>query len=104
MQPVLGGGGATRDSVSQASAEIDGRGFGEVLGRAGQLSDPEAERVCLNQNLVVEDEVVRVALIRNGLQDVASISAKAGVVLGEFLPDDDVLEQRERPVGHVLVE
>src|SRR3954468_9837024 len=103
MQPVPRGGGATRDSVAQASAEIDARSFGEVLGRTGQLGDPKAERVCLDQNLVVEDEVVRVALIGNALQDLASISAKAGVVLRQLLPDDDVLEQRERPVGHVLV-
>jgi hypothetical protein len=48
------------ESVLDAAAEIDGRGFLEILGGAGKFADAKAEVNALGEHLVVENEIVAI--------------------------------------------
>ena len=54
------GGGEHAQAILHAAAEIDGGGFLEVLGGAGDFADVEAKHDGLGDHLVVEDKVVGV--------------------------------------------
>ena len=58
----------------------------------------------LHEDLIVENEIVRVTVQRQRLQNAAAEGAIAGVILGELPPAQEVLEQRQRAVGDVFVE
>ena len=91
-------------AVFHAAAEIDGGGLLEILRRAGNLADAEAEIHTLRQHLVVEDEVLRVLQQRQRGQHLAAEGAIAGVVFGELDAQEYVLEGGEEAVGNVFVE
>src|SRR5690242_19984993 len=103
LQSVLQRGGQHPQPVLHAAAEIDGGGFGEVLGGAGDFSDVEAEIDALRQHLVVEDKIVGVFQQRQLLQNPAAEGAIAGVVFGKLGAQKPVLHQGQAAVGNVLV-
>ena len=102
-QPVLDGRLQHAHAVPDAPPQVYRRRVGLVTGRAGQLTDAGTRRQGLDEDLVVEDEVIRVALERDGGEQAAAERAQAGMVLGQLLAEHDVLGQGEEPVGDVLV-
>ena len=58
----------------------------------------------LDDELIVEDEVVRIVLKRDRLEEVARIGTKTGVVLRQLGVAHDVLNGGQSPVGDVFVE
>ena len=67
-------------AIAEAAAEADGRGFGEVAGRAGDLADLKAMTKDLGKHLVVEDEIVGVGRVVYGFEHLARKGPVAGVV------------------------
>src|SRR6266446_4860398 len=86
-----GGGAQDAEPVTHAGAESDRRRLGEVAAGARDLADREAQPDRLAEHLVVEQEVVRVLLERQRLEDGPRESAEAGVVLGELGAEEQVL-------------
>src|SRR5580658_684640 len=77
-------GGEDSEAILHAATEIDGRCFLEVLGGAGDFADAIAEVNGLRQNLIVEDEVIRVLQQRKIQEDLPAESPEAGVILGQL--------------------
>src|SRR6202035_4010544 len=64
VEPVVRAGPQYADAVLDAAPQVDRRRFVHVPGRAGQLADPGAGGDGLGDDLVVEHEVIGVALDR----------------------------------------
>ena len=103
-QPVVTGNAQHTTTVNEAAAHADGRGFRKVGGWTGYFGDVEAEEGGLNQYFVVEHEVIGVFSQRQALQHPARKGAVARVVLGQLLPDQQVLDRGQGAVGDVLVQ
>jgi len=58
----------------------------------------------LHEHLVVEDEAIVVLLERQRLQESARERAEARMVLGELLPDEQILDEGQNSVRDILVE
>src|SRR5512146_3589595 len=58
LQAELQRGGQHSQPVLHAAAEVDGRGFGKVLGGTRNFADVETEIHALGQHLVVENKVI----------------------------------------------
>jgi hypothetical protein len=90
--------------VDGAAAEIDGGGFREITGGTGDLAYPRAHQHGLRHYLVIEYEIVGIALQRHGLQQLPAVGPKAGVILGELGAHEQVLHQRQETIGDVLID
>ena len=104
LEAELEGGFEDSEAVDAGAAEVDGGGLFEVLGGAGDFADAEAEVSGLGEHLVVEDEVVGEVEEGKALEDGAAPATVAGVVLGDFLREQDVFSQGEEAVGEVFVD
>ena len=102
VPPVLQGRSKHAQAVTNALREVDRRRVGLIARRARELADPSSNRHGLDDQLVVENEAVRVVLQRKHLKQLAAVGAKTSVVLRELVTDDEVLEQRQDPVRDVL--
>src|SRR2546426_379175 len=102
-QPVLSARAQHAETVSDASAQVDRRRVGLVASRTGHLADPGANRNGLRDDLVVEDEIIGVALERQAGEQRAAESAQAGVIFRQFLLQEDVLNEGEEAVSDILV-
>ena len=91
-------------TILHAAAEVDGRRFFEIFGRARNFADAEAEVHALRQHLVVEDEVVGVFEQRQIQSGLAAEGAIAGVILRELDPQKQILKRGQKAVGDVFVE
>ena len=92
------------EAVGHRAAEIDRRCLVEVLGGTADLPEAHPLVLHLREDLIVEDEIVAVFVIIDGLKGSPAVGAVAGVVLGEFLSEQQVLDEREDAVRHVLVD
>ncbi len=90
--------------VGGISEAVDVADLVAVVGGDGDLGDVQAGIVQLDDDLGVEVEPVRVALEGDLLQGVDRVGAVSRVELGQLGPEGGVLEPREDPVAHVLVE
>jgi hypothetical protein len=91
------------ETVADAALQVDRRRVGRIAGRARHFADPRSHRDGLGDDLVVEDEIVGVALDRQAGEQPAAEGAQAGVVFRQFLAERNVLYEREEPVRDVLV-
>ena len=91
-------GGEHIKAVFHASAEIDRRGFLEILGRTGNFTDLKSKVHALREHLVVEDEVVGVLEQGQFSQDFAAECTITGVVLGE-LDSEEIDFQKRSAAG-----
>src|SRR6267143_2000315 len=80
-------------AVTDAPAEIYRGCFSHILCRTGNFADVAAQPEHLRQDLIVENEVVRVLFERQTLEEGAGKSAVAGVVFREFRAEQNVLKQ-----------
>src|SRR5439155_4793128 len=83
-EAVADAGREAAEAVTQRTAESDRGRLGRVAGGAADLGDRAPAPQDLGQDLVVEHEVVRVALERHALEQPARERAVAGVELGEL--------------------
>ena len=83
------------DPVFHASHEIYGRRLGKIFGRAGHLADSESEMNDLTKHLIVKDKVIVIRIERQVFEYGAVESPVSCMVFGKFLPDKDVLNQRQ---------
>src|ERR1019366_3132550 len=90
-------------SVLHAAPEIDGGGFLEILGGAGNFADAEPEVNALGEHLVVKNEIVAIFSEGQAGQHLAAESAIAGVILRQLDPQEKVFKSGEQPGGNVLV-
>src|SRR3954447_8715076 len=83
--------------VDDAALEPDGARFVEVPRRDRDLADSPSHprRDDLGDQLLVEDEVVAVELVRDRLEEAPAVGPEAGVVLREAEAEGDVLDGRE---------
>ena len=92
------------EAVLDGAWKVDGGGFREIFGGAGDLAHAIPEEDALGQHLVVKNEVVGVFKQRNLPQDVAGERAEACVILGKLRVAEQVLKGCERPIGDIFVE
>ena len=93
-QPALEGSVEHADSVNHTAEKTDRRRFGDIPRRAGDLPNPVSEADRLHQHLVVEETVVRVFQEGKGGQYLPAETPESGVVLGQLVPHQNVLEER----------
>jgi hypothetical protein len=91
-----------REAVDDAPTQPDRAGLGEVAGGDGDLADREPGRHRLGHELLVEDEVVAVAVVRDRLEQVPRVRPETRVVLGQAEAEDGVLERRQEAVADEL--
>jgi hypothetical protein len=103
VQPVVHARAQHAETVADAALQVDRRRVGRIACRARHFADPRSGGDGLDDDLVVEDEIVRVALDRQAGEQPAAEGPQAGVVLGQFLAKGDVLYEREESVRDVLV-
>ena len=65
--------------------------------------DPRAEPNGLGDDLLVEDEIIRVKKKGRGFQETPAKSAKAGMIFRELEAKDPVLAPGEETIGKTLV-
>ncbi len=58
----------------------------------------------LGQNFVVENEIIRILVIIDRFEGFPAVCAVTGVVFGEFLSEQDVLDQRQNPIRHIFID
>src|SRR5271157_4772256 len=90
-------------AVDDAVAQIDGGGFGEVARRAGDFADVGTQQERLGDDLVIKNKIVGIVLEGQSKKQLAGVGAEAGVVLGEFGAEQEVLKESQDAVGEVLV-
>ena len=64
-------------TILGTALKIDGGGFLEVFGGAGHLGNVVPLVDDLGEHLVVEDEIIRIAIVVDALQDLATKGAVA---------------------------
>ena len=69
LQPIAEGGADNPEPVLHAAAEVDGRGFWKILCGTGDFGHLEAGIENLRQHLVVKDEIIRIGVVVDGLQN-----------------------------------
>ena len=89
-------------AVYTAAAQVDRGGFGKIFGGAGYLAYLEARPEYLRQHLVVEHEIVGVDIVVDSAQHLGREGPVAGMILGEFLIEQNILREREYAVGHIF--
>src|SRR6266851_7228347 len=89
-------------AVLHAASEIDRRRFGKVARGAADLADVEPEPDGLHEHLIIENEVVGILLERQRLEKAARKGAIAGVVLRQFVPEQQIFDSRQDAVGNVF--
>src|SRR5262249_6668204 len=90
-------------SIANAALEIDAAGFGKVANRNGDVAKPETHPHRLNQKLRVKHEIVRILLKRDLLEHLAPVDTKTAVEVAQVLPQRQVLEGGQKPIGHVFI-
>jgi len=103
VEPVVHACVQHAETIADAALQVDRRRVGRIAGRARNLADPCSRGDGLGDDLIVEDEIVGVALDRQASEQPAAEGAQAGVVLGQFLAKRNVLYKREEPVRDVFV-
>src|SRR5699024_9507667 len=103
-EQMLQGNPEHAQAVGYRAPEVDRRGVAEIVRRAADLAYAMPARQDLSQHLVVENEVVRVAVEIELLEDVRRKSAVTGVILRQLGTRAQVLEGGKKPVGNVLVD
>ena len=103
VEPVVHARVQHAETVADAALQVDRRRVGRIAGRARHFADPRSSGDGLDDDLVVEDEIVGVALDRQASEQPAAEGAQAGVVFGQFLAKRNILYEREKPVRDVLV-
>ena len=76
IQPVSGHGAQRADAVPHTPVEIDAAGLGEIPYGHWDVAQAEAEPNGLDEQLRVEDEIIRVPLERDPFQDLTAIDPK----------------------------
>src|SRR5262249_4797613 len=90
--------------VLHAAWKVDRRGFGKVLGGAGDFADSIAEIDGLSQDLVVKQEIVGILFERKLFQDSPREGAISRVILRQLVVEQEILYQRKESVRNVLVQ
>src|SRR5262249_36189378 len=85
IEPVDGHGTQGGKSVANAPLEIDAACFREITDGHGDIAQPKTATGCLHQELRIEDEIIRVALVPDPLQDLAPVDAEAAVKIAQVL-------------------
>src|SRR5580700_2045098 len=102
LQRELQGRRQHAEAIFHAAAEVDGRGFFEILSRTGNFSDAKAEVNALGEHLVVENKIIRIFEQGQSEQNIAAEGAIAAVIFGQLHSQEKVLEGGEKAVGDVL--
>jgi hypothetical protein len=103
VQPVVHARVQHAETVADAALQVDRRRVGRIAGRARHFADPRSSGDGLDDDLVIEDEIVGVALDRQAGQQPAAEGAQAGMVFGQFRAKRDILYEREESVRNVLI-
>ena len=103
LEEKLHRGGQDSQAVLDAAAEIDGGGLFEIAGGTGDLTEGEAKIDHLGQHFVIKHEVIGVFPKGQAFQDLAGEGPEAGVILGEFGPQQQILKQGEEAVEEIFV-
>src|SRR5262249_44391561 len=101
-RPILAEGGDRGDTVAHTPAERDARGIRGVAYRHGHVAESIAEVDALNEELRVEDEIVRVHQEWDRLEHLAPVAAQPAVKVAQVLSERDVLEDRQPAICDVL--
>src|ERR1043166_523695 len=80
-------------SVFHATPETDARSFREITRWAGDFSHAIAEENNLRQHLIVKCKIVSVGLKRQRIEDCSRESAVTGVIFGEFVLHEQILNE-----------
>lgn len=84
--------------------EVDRRRIGEIARGAAYLSDPKTGLDALHQNLVIEDEIIAVVLVRNAAKHFSPKSTIAAVVLLQVKTKSTVLDCGQEAICAILVQ
>ena len=103
VEPELQGGPQHTQPVSHAPLKIDGRRFGRIPRGAGHFANSKAKMNDLGQHLVIEDEIIGIFFQGEGFEDLPRESPIPGMVLGQLMAHQKVLEGGEKTVGYVFV-
>src|SRR5438105_2404420 len=102
VEPVEADDAERGQAVAQAALEVDAAGFGEIPNGYRYVAEPEAEPHGLDEELRVENEVVRVALEGHALKDLPPEDAEAAVEVAQVLAQGDVFARGQESVADVL--
>lgn len=90
--------------ISDASNKINGGGLRKITARAGDFPDPEAEVNGLGKDLVVENIIIRIFTQGQRFQDLPIEGTKTRMIFGKFLPEENVLGERQKAVRYIFIE
>src|SRR5579883_636826 len=103
IHPVNCEGPQRPETVPHAPLEVDAARLGKVTHRYRDIAQAEAEANSLDQQLRIEDEVIRVSFKWNAFQHRTAIDSETAVEITEVLSQRDVLDSGQEPVAQVLV-
>src|SRR3989344_8101493 len=71
------------DAVADAPPEPHARGLGEVLGRDGNLANAKTGKTHLNDNLGIEDKLVRIQLECKAFERQTRVGAESRMIFAQ---------------------
>src|SRR3954447_3537529 len=104
MEDVAGDDPERRQPIHDAAPEPDRGRFVEVAGRHRDLTDPSGHPRGndLGDELLIEDEVVAVEVVRDRLEQSAAVRPQTGVVFGQVKSKREILDGGQESVAHEL--
>ncbi|SRR6266446_4521852 len=94
-------GAKTTETIEYAAAKINRRCIGVVTGRTANFGDGITTPQCLDQHLIIEDEVVGILAEVEALEELPREGPVSRMILGEFGAREGILDEREEAVRHV---
>ena len=102
-EPVVHAGVQHAQPVADAAPQVDRRRVGSITGRARELADPRSRPDRLSNDLVIEHEIIGIALDRQPAQQRAAERPQPGMILRQLLAECQVFHERQKPVRHILI-
>src|SRR6266446_1678309 len=91
----------TTETIEYAAAKINRRCIGVVTGRTANFRDGITTPECLDQHLVIEDEVVGIVAEVEALEELPRERAVSRMILREFRAREGILDEGEEAIRHV---
>src|SRR6266446_5082493 len=91
----------TTETIEYAAAKINRRCIGVVIGRTANFGDGITMPECLDQYLVIKDEVVGISAEIEALEELPRERPVSRMILRQFGAGEGILDEREEAVRHV---
>src|SRR5579883_1676512 len=103
-EPEFQAGREDPDSIDAGPPEIDRTRFWKISRRTRNFTDLQIQSDGLGKYLIIEDEIVRIGKEWHAHQRAPRKGTIAGVKLGYFAAQHQILERRQQPVRDVFVQ